>query len=347
MDIVRNAAGRGPPSLVLALLTALTFAATTAYAQKYSVLVLQGLPGGSFTSAVALNNAGQVAGTADDGNGGEIQEFGGPYAVIWNKGVPTYLAGSSIQFFASVGGINNAGLVAGSVFEIAPFVAGAGFYSSYDDLACHCQRYQRFGVVNGAVFGFGCVFIGPDISGGPAYGLQLLSGPFGTGAYTANVEPLGINNAGEIVGISYSENLSGTDFTSASRATRWSNGRSSRPRHSGRSEQRSNRHQRPRLDDRVGVSRKQPLHARSALGADDDGLRSGDPRRSEQHRTGYQYRRRHRRSGAKCLGHLARGVMDSQTFFGSRPQHRDRPEQRSPLTTTSAVGNELIDVRLL
>ena len=220
MDIVRNAARRAPFACLV--LTALTFAATTAYAQKYSVLVLQGLPGGSFISAVALNNAGQVAGTADDGNGGEIQEFGGPYAVIWNKGVPTYLAGSSIQFFASVGGMNNAGLVAGTWSETGSFVAGAGFDSAYDDSHAIATGINDSGVVIGAVFGYGRVFIGPDISGGPAYGLQLLSGPFGTGAFTANVEPFGINNTGEIVGISYSQSTPEADTTM--RATRWSNG---------------------------------------------------------------------------------------------------------------------------
>jgi probable HAF family extracellular repeat protein len=222
MDIVLNAARRAP--LACLVLTALTFAATTAYAQKYSVLVLQGLPGGSFTSAVAINNAGQVAGTADDGRGGFIQDHGGPYAVIWNNAVPSYLAGSPDTFFATVGGMNNDGLVAGSVFMIAPFVAGANFSSSYDDSHAIATGINDLGVVIGAVFGFGCVFIGPDISAGPAYGLQLLSGPFGDGAFGANAEPLGINNAGEIVGISYSENLSGTDFISTSRATRWSNG---------------------------------------------------------------------------------------------------------------------------
>jgi probable HAF family extracellular repeat protein len=218
MDIVRNTARRLP--LACLSLIAMTFAATTAHAQKYSVLVLQGLPGGTFTSAVAINNAGQVAGTADDGRG--ILGDGGPYAVLWNNGVPSYLVGSPDTFFATVGGINNGGFVAGSWFEIGAFVVGPKFSSGLDDSHSIATGINDLGVVVGTLRGAGCIYIGPDISGGPSSFLQLLSGPYGSGAYTASAEPLGINNAGEIVGISFSESTPEADTTS--RATRWSNG---------------------------------------------------------------------------------------------------------------------------
>jgi probable HAF family extracellular repeat protein len=184
--------------------------------------VLQALPGGSFTSAVAMNNAGQVAGTADDGNGGNIQDHGGPYAVIWNDGVPTYLVGSHTTFFATVGGMNNAGFVAGSWFETGAFVVGPNLFSVLDDSHSIATGINDSGVVIGALRGAGCIYIGPDITGSPSFFLQLLSGPFGDGAFTANAEPLGINNAGEIVGISFSEST--PEASTTMRATRWSNG---------------------------------------------------------------------------------------------------------------------------
>jgi probable HAF family extracellular repeat protein len=190
-------------------------ASTAAYAQKYSVSVLQLLPGGTFTSGAALNNAGQVAGQADDGTPDPFSGTpnSGPYGVIWNHGIPTNIAGSAV-FSANASGINNSGFVVGTWEQTGLFVWSADSFDFNDDSHSVGIGINDSGEIVGEVFGRPWVWANrSDLPNGPSGGLPLLSGDFDLAA-----SPTGINNSGQIVGVSYSES------SNATHATRWSNG---------------------------------------------------------------------------------------------------------------------------
>jgi probable HAF family extracellular repeat protein len=192
-----------------------TSVSTTANGQKYSVSVLQLLPGGTYTSGAALNNAGQVVGQADDGTPDPYEgtPTSGPYAVVWNQGVPSNIAGSAV-FSAYASGINNSGFAVGTWYQTGAFVWSAGM--AYFNGNSHVGG---IGINDsGRIIGYS--FCGPvvwasltDFENGAGGCLPLLSGDFDGGATATS-----LNNSGQVVGVSYSES------SNATRATRWSNG---------------------------------------------------------------------------------------------------------------------------
>jgi probable HAF family extracellular repeat protein len=190
-------------------------AGTAANAQKYSVSVLQLLPGGTYTSGAALNNAGQVAGQADDGTPDPYAgtPTSGPYAVIWSQGVPSNIAGSAV-FSAYASGINNSGYAVGTWYQTGAFVWSADRVYFNGNSHVDGIGINDFGEIIGSSFGRPIVWASPtDFANGPGGGLPLLSGDFDLAA-----SPTAINNSGQVVGVSYSES------SNAMHATRWSDG---------------------------------------------------------------------------------------------------------------------------
>jgi probable HAF family extracellular repeat protein len=187
-----------------------TFAAGTCQAQKYTAIKLQTLPGGTYTSAAHMNNAGEVVGSADDSSGLVV-------AVAWNNAVPTIIFRAAFQGSAFATDINNQGVIVGDfrdteagVFEIGPNVnAGQAF-----DEGIGVAAINDANVMVGSVAGHPAIWDGVDISQFPEGALPTTANNFG-----ADSEPTGINAAGVIVGTEddFLPDFSGT----FSQAVRW------------------------------------------------------------------------------------------------------------------------------
>jgi probable HAF family extracellular repeat protein len=196
MDSLRptvfSRAGRAGWSRSAAVLPGLfllgTVAAGTCQAQKYTAIKLQTLPGGTYTSAARMNNAGEVVGRADDSSGASA-------AVTWKNAVPTILFRAAFQGFAEAIAINNQGVVVGwffdteaGVFEIGPNVnAGHSL-----DLGIFVGAINDANVMAGSLAGHPALWDGVDISQDPGF--------LPTTANGFDSEPSGINAAGVIVG---------------------------------------------------------------------------------------------------------------------------------------------------
>jgi probable HAF family extracellular repeat protein len=189
-----------------------TCAAATCQAQKYTVTQLQTLPGGTYTSAARMNNAGEVVGSADDSNGDTV-------AVAWNDGAPTIvyslpqqsLLGGSAEAIA----INSQGVIVGNdfqyeggVFEDGPNVSAAQLF----DHGVGVGAINDANVMVGDMEEHPVIWDGVDISQRPSAGLPTID----NGAYSS---PSGISNAGVIVGTEYDYLPDGLDTYPV--AVRW------------------------------------------------------------------------------------------------------------------------------
>jgi probable HAF family extracellular repeat protein len=212
------------------MVLAISLGATTGFAQKFTVTVLGNIANGVSTSANAMNNAGQVVGSADDMSGNT-------FATIWNGTTPTIIAGYVLPGIsaasASASAINNSGIVVGAeyslgiLFGYVPFVWSPTFSYCPD-----CNAGRASGINDSGAF-VGSVPIpgggGPNV---PAFvpviwaspgddtqaaGLQLLN-LYGGGA-------VGINDTGQIVGYSYTTNTPCCGAGSP-HATRWASANS-------------------------------------------------------------------------------------------------------------------------
>src|ERR1700733_9956797 len=68
----------------LGLVSAVALGATPSFAQKYTATELKTLSGGTFATAIAMNNVDQVVGSADIASGDSD-------AVMWNGANPTVI----------------------------------------------------------------------------------------------------------------------------------------------------------------------------------------------------------------------------------------------------------------
>src|SRR5580704_4202960 len=106
---VFSRAARSRSAAVLPILFLLgTFAAGTCQAQKYTVIKLKTLPGGTYTSAARMNKAGEVVGGADDANGDTV-------AVAWINAAPTIVFNDGPPGVGSADAVavNNLGVIVG------------------------------------------------------------------------------------------------------------------------------------------------------------------------------------------------------------------------------------------
>ena len=174
-----------------------TFAAGTCEAQKYTVIKLQTLPGGTYTSAARMNKAGEVVGNADDSNGDTV-------AVAWKKAAPTIvfqeLPGDIGAGPSDAVAINNQGVIVGNSFDFFPVVFETGPNISTAQSIDHgisVGAINDANVMVGSVGGHPVLWDGVDISQRPA-SLPTTANNFGVPS-----QPTGINAAGVIVGIEY------------------------------------------------------------------------------------------------------------------------------------------------
>jgi probable HAF family extracellular repeat protein len=202
MDSLRptvfSRAGRAGWSRSAAVLPTLfllgTFAAGTCQAQKYTVIKLQTLPGGTYTSAARMNKAGEVVGSADDSSGDSI-------AVAWNGPTPSVVHAVNPLFagFADAVAINNQGVIVGNffffesgVFETGPNVSAEQSF----DHGIEVGAINDANVMVGSLAGHPVFWDGVDISQDPNGGL-----PTTAKSASGYSQPTGINAAGIIVGI--------------------------------------------------------------------------------------------------------------------------------------------------
>jgi probable HAF family extracellular repeat protein len=212
------------------MVLAISLGATTGFAQKFTVTVLGNIANGVSTSANAMNNAGQVVGSADDMSGNT-------FATIWNGTTPTIIAGhvlpgvSAASAYASA--INNSGIVVGAEYSLGilsgymPFVWGATFSN-----CPFCDAGRASGINDSGQF-VGSVPVpgggGPNI---PAYVPVIWASP-GDGTQPDALQLLnlngggavGINDTGQIVGYSYTTNTACCGPGSP-HATRWASSNS-------------------------------------------------------------------------------------------------------------------------
>jgi probable HAF family extracellular repeat protein len=181
------------------MVLAFSLGATTGYAQKFTVTVLGNIANGVSTSANAMNNAGQVVGSASDMSGNT-------YATIWNGTTPTIIAGYATPgfgpAFADATAINNSGIVVGSqsIFPgfTVPFVWGPTVGGCLlCNIAYPTGINDSEAIVGGEqVRGLGLVAVmWPSPSATDPDILPMVSIYYSTSAS-------GINNTGQIVGYS-------------------------------------------------------------------------------------------------------------------------------------------------
>jgi probable HAF family extracellular repeat protein len=186
-----------------------TFAAGISQAQKYTVAKLETLPGGTSTSAARMNKAGEVVGSADDGNGNTV-------AVAWENAAPTVLFPDLLSYYSYAVGINNQGVVVGNddsflptVFEVGPNINASQSFN----LGISFGAINDANVIVGQSGGHPVIWYGVDIE---AFGDDSLP----TIGYYFDSLPSGINNAGVIVGTE-DEYLPPEYINTYPRAVRW------------------------------------------------------------------------------------------------------------------------------
>jgi probable HAF family extracellular repeat protein len=163
------------------------------------------LPGGTYTSAVSMNKAGAVVGSADDSNGDSV-------AVEWNNASPSIVFSETGPPFAfpaaGAVAINNQGVIVGNFynFGFGVFETGPGVFAEQVlDLGIEVGAINDANVMVGSTGGHPALWDGVDISEFPPAGLPTTANNFGVGS-----QPTGINAAGVIVGI---ENDNLPDFS--------------------------------------------------------------------------------------------------------------------------------------
>jgi probable HAF family extracellular repeat protein len=173
-----------------------TLAAGTCQAQKYTVVKLETLPGGTGTSAAHMNKAGEVVGSADDSTGESVAvKWSGPTpSIVYDNDVPP-LPGPAYGI-----DINNSGVVVGNFIT-----AGAGIFVSgpnvsniqVEDHPLSLYAINDADVIVGAIQGHPVIWAGVDLNSFTQFDAASL--PTTTIDY-ADSTPSGINIAGVIVG---------------------------------------------------------------------------------------------------------------------------------------------------
>ena len=176
-----------------------TLVAGNCQAQKYTVSKLQTLAGGTYTSVVRMNKAGEVVGSADDSTGDTL-------AVAWNGTTPSVVYADVVlppsPGYAVATDINNAGIVVGNYqdVEYGAFAIGPNV-SAFADPLLHDVLIEA---INDANVTVGNVLEHPVIWFGLNLELKasgaLLTTADNFGAYAL---PSRINDAGVIVGTQY------------------------------------------------------------------------------------------------------------------------------------------------
>ena len=212
------------------MVLAVSLGATTGFAQKFTVTVLGNIANGVSTSANAMNNAGQVVGSADDMSGNT-------FATIWNGTTPTIIAGNVLPGVSAASAyaaaINNSGIVVGADYSLGilggyiPFVSGPTFSYCPD-----CDAGRPSGINNSGAFVGSVPIPGGGGPNAPAIVPVIWASP---GASTQpdalpllNLDggaALGINDTGHIVGYSYTTNT-GCCGPGSPHATRWASSNS-------------------------------------------------------------------------------------------------------------------------
>ena len=209
--------------MTLGVVSAVSLGATPSFAQKYSVTVLNGVPGGNGTYAYGINNANEVVGSAVESN--QLTD-----AVTWNGSTPTVIHGSADQSGTNGGyesyllAINNSGVMLGGIAYIDGGASGSDSFARSSKFVNTNLYFGRGGVSaindSGEIVGYGwsdseyfvpAMWANPSVVGGPTSILPTLKG------YDCGGMASGINDAGTIVGNSVSCAASGPI-----RATRWS-----------------------------------------------------------------------------------------------------------------------------
>jgi probable HAF family extracellular repeat protein len=150
---------------------------------------LGALPGGTFSVAVAINNAGEVVGNSD--YAGNTSEQG--QATSWTDGTPTALGTLSGDQYSSAAGINATGeIVGGSNGNHVSHatVWNSGAIAELKPEFDFAEAINNIGQIVGDIGNEAVLW-----SGGTLTELETLPGAQGA-------NPLAINNAGQIVGIS-------------------------------------------------------------------------------------------------------------------------------------------------
>jgi probable HAF family extracellular repeat protein len=187
----RRALASGATKLIFTLV--FLACAGNSYAQKFSVLTLDLLPGGSNMYTTALNNNDQIVGAADD--------FLGDWApVIWNHGKATAIFGPGPTFGGRANGINNLGQVVG--YDDDPFMWSPTVTYSRNNEFQSAKAINDAGQIVGDYLvggnGGAVLWANPaDLSNGLLGGVPLVPG--GDCEDSAS----GINDAGQIVGFVY------------------------------------------------------------------------------------------------------------------------------------------------
>jgi probable HAF family extracellular repeat protein len=201
---VRYRAACAPPLALIACLS-------SAQAQTYKATELGLLPGGTFADAYAINNAGQVVGTAD-------QADGSAPAVIWNGTSATVIRPTGPPFGSTGNAINNFGVVVGEDYVAGP--DGAFVWSpTFSNTLGRFRFYTASGINDsGRIVGAYSI---AAISWASPYDSAWTALPTVPGSQGGDSFALGINNAGEIVGGSSPT----TDGLEHEHATLWSGGK--------------------------------------------------------------------------------------------------------------------------
>jgi probable HAF family extracellular repeat protein len=189
-------------------------ATATQAAPKFHVVELPLLPGGTYSSGAAINNAGQVAGSGDD-------IYGDSEAILWDHGIATniYNMGDPHGFLASSSAvaINSTGVVVGDFNEEGfPGVFGVGPGVSTSFLS---DLFPSMGTISDSNYILGTLRGHPYVWPGVIdfdTGTSLPTTPDNFGAATSLN---GINSANVIVGAQYDYDANSSLFPIALRWT--------------------------------------------------------------------------------------------------------------------------------